>query len=73
MMILSEAELEELTGYKRPGEQTTWMQQNGFVFRIGGDGKIKVLREHVASVMSGAQRSQRVKRQPDFSVINHGS
>lgn len=45
MMILSEAELEELTGYKRAGEQTTWMQQNGFVFRVGGDGKLKELLE----------------------------
>lgn len=72
-MFLTDAELEELTGYKRAGEQTTWMQQNGFVFRVGGDGKLKVLRDHVASVMCGAQRAQRVKRQPDFSVLSHGS
>lgn len=38
-MFLSDADLERLTGYRRPGAQVRWLRQNGVLHYVRADGK----------------------------------
>jgi len=46
-MFLTEEEVAELTGYKRPTDQVRWLREEKFGFVIDGNGRAKVLREVV--------------------------
>lgn len=37
-MIITTAQLEELTGYKRHGDQRRWLDRNGIPYRVRPDG-----------------------------------
>ena len=52
-MLLSPAELVDLTGLKRPSAQVRWLARVGMKFAIGGDGQIKVLKAEVERYMLG--------------------
>ncbi len=52
MMFLSIADMVYLTGYKRRSCIIRWLQENGFVFRIGGGGYPRGLGDHVKLVVS---------------------
>ena len=46
-MFLSQAELAELTGLKRPSAQARWLAQAGLRHVLGADGRPRVLRAEV--------------------------
>jgi hypothetical protein len=52
-MFLTIEELRELTGWKRPAKVMEWLADNGYLFKIGGDGWPRVLREAVCASLSG--------------------
>lgn len=48
-MFLSEAELRELTGYKRTDKQREWLRERQYPFDLDARERPKVLRAHVES------------------------
>ena len=53
VMLLSQDELVELTGYKYPSKQIAWLRVNRFPFTVGGDRRPKVLRTAVVCMLGG--------------------
>lgn len=56
-MLLSNSDVEQLTGYQKPTAQARWLEQVGLPYLKGGDGKLKVLRLAVEQRL-GAPRQQ---------------
>ena len=50
-MFLSDAELKELTGYKRGAEQCAWLTDNGWIFVKDAHGKPRVAVEYFRNMM----------------------
>ena len=50
-MLLSAAELADLTGRKRPSAQARWLAGAGMRFVLGADGRPRVLRAEVERYM----------------------
>ncbi len=71
-MFLTRTEIFELTGYKRGTAQARWLRAEGFSFRIGADGRPRVLRAAVEKAL-GLGRADTARparrREPDFSRI----
>jgi hypothetical protein len=57
--ILSKSEIEEITGYKRPGAQETELRRQGFfrARRAHVDGHVIVERRHYEAICGGARLS----------------
>lgn len=43
-MFLTRDEIEQLTGYRRPTRQISWLRRNGLRFFVGADGYPRVPR-----------------------------
>lgn len=69
-MLLSEDQVKELTGLKQPSAQIGWLRDNGFVFRVGADGKPKVAASHFDKVMGCPTERDRKTKTPDFSLVS---
>ncbi len=69
---LTEEELRDLTGYVRPTRQARWFTENGIRCFVNALGRVRVSRDALAMVNSGA-KSQRLA-EPDFSKMpkRHG-
>ena len=64
-MFLTRSEIEELTGYKTPATQTRWLQDNGFLFKIGADGYPRLLLTEVEYHMSHSVSDKKItKKEP---------
>jgi hypothetical protein len=50
-MFLTDADLQSLTGYKRPAEQRRWLTSHGWAFEVRADGKNRVLIEEAHARM----------------------
>jgi len=50
-MFLTDKEIAELTGYKKPAYQVRWLQQNHWPLEVSADGNPKVLRSVVLARM----------------------
>ena len=57
-MFLEPKELHNLTGFKYAAKQIRWLQENGYIYEVGGDGKPKVLRSYVVTRMGGVVEPQ---------------
>ena len=69
-LLLTTAELCDLTGYHKPGHQIAWLREQGFIFRVAGDGYPRVDRSHYLKLMGGmAEDTQHKKTNPDFSGL----
>lgn len=53
MLFLNRNELEEITGYKRPGAMRRWLGENGYKYEVARDGYPRVLRAAVAKKLGG--------------------
>lgn len=65
-MFLTDAELTELTGYKRPADQRRWLTEHAWIFEISRTGRPRVLSSYVENKMSGIE----TKRQPVLRTAN---
>ena len=71
-MFLTRQERMELTGYRTPSSQSRWLQVNGFLYRIGADGRPRVLMAEIESQMLTDRKSNRhfsVKEKPNFEAL----
>jgi hypothetical protein len=68
--FLTDREVREATGLKRPTAQQRWFQRLGIHCARRSDGSALVLREHFVAVMSGGRRGFASRdREPDFSSL----
>lgn len=65
--FLSSADIEALTGYRRPAYQVAWLKRHGLLLHVNARGRPVVLR----SVVEG--REQAKKSQIDWSKLNVGA
>jgi hypothetical protein len=66
-MILDDKDIIRLTGYKQHCRQRVWLNENGIQFRVGHDGKPKVMVSHLESVMGG-NKSEPIKKRVEPNV-----
>lgn len=57
-MFLTEDELKELTGWKRPAKVKEWLDANGYRYQVGGDGWPRVLKESVYARLSASFKTE---------------
>lgn len=48
-LLLSREEIYELTDYRRPSKQITWLRKHGVRFMVAADGHPRVLRRELES------------------------
>lgn len=70
-MILTRADLRELTGRKARRLICAELQAIGVHFQVGLDGWPRVLRSHAEQVLSGSKPASRRKTEPNFEAL-HG-
>lgn len=68
-MLLTAADLSELTGFIRPSKQIEWLQREGFTFRIAADGHPRVDRAHYLKMMGATDIAAKRRTGPDFSTL----
>ncbi len=66
-MFLSNAQLEEMTGYKQHAAQAAWLSDNGYSFDLRSDGRPNVL---VDQVRERQLKSFKRKPEPDLSWMD---
>jgi hypothetical protein len=54
-LLLTAEELESLTGRKYPALQRRWLDQNGYRYEVGADGRNKLSRAYVETRLNGLQ------------------
>ena len=62
-LLLSDDEVRELTGYRKPSCQARWLKQHGIPHFIAADGYPRVVRAHLEN-----RENQRV-RGPDLAAV----
>ena len=68
-MFLSAADLERLTGYKRPSAQARWLRRHGWKLTVNALGEpVVAIAEYNRRMIGGRAVSQ----EPDFGAI-HGA
>lgn len=65
-MLLTIAELIELTDYQAPAKQIQWLTEHGWKFDIGASGRPKVSRAYAEQKL-GVQTKEIL---PDFSFLD---
>lgn len=68
-MLLTPADLRELTGFSRPSKQIEWLRREGFTFRVAADGHPRVDRAHYLKLMGVTDLDARRRSAPDFSAL----
>ncbi|MGH8651514.1 MAG: DUF4224 domain-containing protein [Gammaproteobacteria bacterium] len=68
-MLLTKAQLAELTGYQRPSAIRRWLIDEGIKFLLGADGWPKVHEEEVERLMVGGRTKRR--SQPDVEALRN--
>lgn len=63
---LTDAEVCDLTGYRRPTCQARWLTQNGIRCFVNALGRVRVSRSAIDDVRSGKTRK---RTEPDFSKV----
>jgi hypothetical protein len=68
-VFLTPAEIETLTGYRRPSAQVRWLRRHGYRFTLSGLGEPVVALAEFNRHMVGGRA---VHQEPDFGAI-HGA
>ncbi len=68
-MFLTTEELRELTGRSQARAQIAALNMMGIDHRMRPDGKVVVLRDHVAKVLGGAETKPK-RTEPNWAAIN---
>ena len=67
--LLTESNLEELSGYSQPGRQAKWLTENGIGFVLGSDGRPRTTWGAVDQALIGTALSSTAPSTPDLSWI----
>ena len=70
--LLDDKELHELTGTPQPKRQIAWLKAEGFIFRVGSDGRVKMLREHVTAQLGAPVAAPVRRRGPNLDATPRG-
>ena len=68
-VFLSQDQIEQLTGLKRPSRQCRWLGDHGYRFEVNTRGRPVVL---LSAVEQKLQLSTRSPRQPNFEALSDG-
>jgi hypothetical protein len=68
-MFLSDKELMELTGYKRPGEQRRWLASHNWPFEIAANGYNRVLREEARNRLLSRHPRGESSSEPNLAIL----
>ncbi|AOY00136.1 DUF4224 domain-containing protein [Jeongeupia sp. USM3] len=68
MFILTQDELQLLTGYRRASRQVKWLTKNGYAFTTNANGMPCVSRQAAEAKLSG-QSQQRQPATPNFGAL----
>jgi hypothetical protein len=66
---LDEAELAELTGYRRRSKQVDWLRANAWIFALTSDNRPRVLRSYRDYRLSGIGAEPAPVALPNFEAI----
>ena len=67
-MILSDKDIADLTGLKRPSAQRRWLLSRGYPHDVGADGRPKVLEDVVRARLGGKVAKER-RHEPNWSAL----
>lgn len=56
-MFLSEDEVQDLTGYKRPADQRRWLDRNGIGYLVSARGRPVVLKSELERALGAATKA----------------
>ena len=68
-MFLTDEELEQLTGTKRPSKMIKWLRAEGFTFRVDRNGWPVVSADHVKQVLCGTASPKRRKAEVNLDWV----
>lgn len=66
-MLLSDEDIQSLTGAKRPSDQARWLGEHGWTYVLDIRGRPRVATEHFLRQMGGVD-SQGPRRQPQLRL-----
>lgn len=69
-LFLSDDEVQELTGLRRPAAQLGWLLDQGFTAMRRADGRVLVARAHVLKLMGGTDTAGERLPEPDWSALD---
>ncbi len=69
-MFLSAAELEVLTGYRRPSAKVRWLTRNGWKFTVNGLGEPVVAVAEMSRRMVSGAGAAGARKEPNFGVLD---
>lgn len=67
-MFLSSNDLIFLTGYKYAAKQISWLNERGYKYELGADGKPRVLISFVEGIL-GNRKSRQFSNEPDIQAL----
>lgn len=68
-LLLTHAELADLTDYELPAWQRKWLDDRGWRYELGRGGKIKVARAYFDARMTGGALPTQVASGPNFDAL----
>ena len=72
-IFLSADELRELTGYRRPHDQTRWLEVNAWVFELNGNRRPVVARKYTEAKLGYGGDATPELYKPNFDAIRPAS
>lgn len=67
MIFLTDSDIAELTGYKRPTAQRKWLLRNGYRFEVRADGRPRVMVAEAERHMLG--KAQTKRHEPNWGAL----
>ncbi len=69
-LLLSEDEVEDITGYQKPKRQLRALEQLGIRAKQNARGRVVVSRRHAERVLAGTDQKSSVSAVPDFGWMD---
>jgi len=72
-LFVTDAELQELTGYRRHADQRRWLKARGWRFEVSASGKPIVSRQHAETMLSGQREEPKRNWQPNRAALSRAA